>query len=326
MIQAKKRETAPRHGRKSFAHLHLIQGGNTKVVKAQIDSASRCNTMPSSLLSELFPDAKILKTRSKIKTYGSETMRPKGQVTPCCDRKGKLHMIDFLVVDLPYNKPPLLCGKDAQALDYLKIYAEGTHAVDKKTPQTLPPLGKLTKEDVLEHYSNVFKPGHGKPLGTPMHISLDPSISPVHTPMRRVPVAKLERVNKELKRLCDEGIIRPVTQPTDWLSDILVEEKPNSKLRICIDPSQTINKAIKRPKYTIPMIEEKLPLLTKAKVFTIVDVSEAFHTIVLDELSLLTTFQGPNGRYCYNRMPFGIASGPEEYQRRQHEFLDGLRG
>ena len=27
-----------------------------------------------------------------------------------------------------------------------------------------------------------------------------------------------------------------------------------------------------------------------------------------------------------NRMPFGIASGPEEYQRRQHEFLDGLRG
>ena len=25
-------------------------------------------------------------------------------------------------------------------------------------------------------------------------------------------------------------------------------------------------------------------------------------------------------------MPFGIASGPEEYQRRQHEFLDGLQG
>jgi len=52
------------------------------------------------------------------------------------------------------------------------------------------------------------------------------------------------------------------------------------ELRICIDPCQTINKAIKRPMYIIPTIEEKLPLLTKAKVFTIVDVSEAFHTIV----------------------------------------------
>ena len=93
------------------------------------------------------------------------------------------------------------------------------------------------------------------------------------------------------------------------------------------DPSQTINKTIKRPKYTIPTIEEKLPLLTKAKVFTFVDVFEAFHTIVLDEKSsLLATFQGPNGRYCYNRMLFGIASGPENCQRRQHEFLDGLRG
>ena len=108
---------------------------------------------------------------------------------------------------------------------------------------------------------------------------------------------------------------------------MLIEEKPHGKLRICIDPSHTINKAIKRPKYAIPTIEERLPLLTKAKVFTIVDVSEAFYTIELDEdSSLLTTFCGPDGRYCYNRMPFGIASGPEEYQWRQHEFLDGLNG
>ena len=108
---------------------------------------------------------------------------------------------------------------------------------------------------------------------------------------------------------------------------MLVKEKPNGKLRICIDPSQTINKTIKRPKYTMPTIEEKLPLLTKAKVFTFGDVSQAFHTIVLDEnSSLLATFQGPNGRCCYNRMPFGIASGPEKYKRWQHEFLDGLRG
>ena len=38
------------------------------------------------------------------------------------------------------------------------------------------------------------------------------------------------------------------------------------------------------------------------------------------------TFQGPNGHYCYNSVPFGIASGPEENQRQQHKFLDSLRG
>ena len=120
-------------------------------------------------------------------------------------------------------------------------------------------------------------------------------------------------MNQALERLCEDGVITPVTQPTDWLSNMLIKEKPNGKLRVCIDPSQTINRAIKRPIYTIPIMEEKLPHVTKAKVFTIVDVSEAFHNVVLDESSsLLTTFQGPNGRYRYLHMPFVNSSGPEE--------------
>ena len=34
----------------------------------------------------------------------------------------------------------------------------------------------------------------------------------------------------------------------------------------------------------------------------------------------------PIGRYCWLRMPFGVSLGPEEYQRRQHEALEGLAG
>jgi len=198
------------------------------------------------------------------------------------------------------------------------VYADETHAVDRgKNSTKASTTRKVDKGGRVRTLLERIQARQRKTSWNPMQIPLVPSISPVHASTLRVPVAKPERVNKELKRLCDEGIIRSVTQPTDWLSNLLVKEKPNGKLRICIDPSQTINKAIERPKYTIPTIEEKLPLLTKAKVFTIVDVSEAFHTIVLDDKSsLLTTFQGPNGRYCYNRMLFGIASGPEEYQRR----------
>ena len=85
-----------------------------------------------------------------------------------------------------------------------------------------------------------------------MHIELDPNVRPVHTQVGRVPVAKLDRVNEELERLSNKGIIKPVTQPAEWLSNILVKEKPNRKLQICIDSSQTINRAIRRPKYTIP--------------------------------------------------------------------------
>ena len=75
--------------KKFFAHLHLIHGGQSKTVKAQIDSTSTCNTMPSSVLKQLFPNVKISKTKSRISTYGSQTMKPKGQVTLVCERKGR---------------------------------------------------------------------------------------------------------------------------------------------------------------------------------------------------------------------------------------------
>ena len=154
-------------------------------------------------------------------------MKPKGQITLVCERKGKLHTIDFLVVNVSGEKPPLLSGRDAQALKYLTIFADETNAVEEtsRNSHKLTALGKLTPEDILNHYPNVFKPGRGKPLGSPMHIDLDPSVTPVHAPTRRVPVAKLDKVNEELKRLCEEGIIRPVTQTTDWLSNMLKKKK-----------------------------------------------------------------------------------------------------
>ena len=187
-------ETTARCARRFFAHLLLVQGEKSTVVRAQIDSASTCNTMPSNLIRRLFPDLQVPNTKSRISTYGSQTMRPQGQVTLYCDRNGKLQTIDFFVVDVPGDKPSLLSGKDAQALGYLKIYADETNAVEDKIPRSVPtflPLGKLTEKDILQHYSNIFKPGRGKPLGSPMHIELDPSVTPVHAPTRLVSVAKL---------------------------------------------------------------------------------------------------------------------------------------
>ena len=34
----------------------------------------------------------------------------------------------------------------------------------------------------------------------------------------------------------------------------------------------------------------------------------------------------PYGRFCFNRLPFGITSAPEHFQRRMSEILQGLQG
>ena len=103
-------QAMPTGAKKFFAHLHLIDGGQSKTIKAQIDSALTCNTMPSSVLKQLFPNVKISKTTSRISMYGSQTVKRKGQVTLVCERKGRLHTIDFLVVNVSGDKPPLLSG------------------------------------------------------------------------------------------------------------------------------------------------------------------------------------------------------------------------
>ena len=58
------------------------------------------------------------------------------------------------------------------------MYADETNAIEEEIPgiprSTLPALGKMTKEDVLQHYANLFEPGRGNPLRTHMHITLDP--------------------------------------------------------------------------------------------------------------------------------------------------------
>jgi hypothetical protein len=75
------------------------------------------------------------------------------------------------------------------------------------------------------------------------------------------------------------------------------------------------------------MLEDVLPKLTKAKWFSLLDAKDGFLQVKLAEKSRkLTTFWTPLGRYCWNRLPFGLSSAPEEYQRRLHMVLTGLEG
>jgi hypothetical protein len=56
-----------------------------------------------------------------------------------------------------------------------------------------------------------------------------------------------------------------VVTPTDWVSSLVIVKKPSGKIRLCIDP-EPLNKALKRYHYPLPIIEDLLPELSKAKV------------------------------------------------------------
>ena len=56
----------------------------------------------------------------------------------------------------------------------------------------------------------------------------------------------------------------PVDEPTDGVSNMVVATEESGDLRLCLDPKQ-LNKALKSERYPLPIIDDVLPDLSRAK-------------------------------------------------------------
>ena len=179
--------------------------------------------------------------------------------------------------------------------------------------------------DFKREFSSLFK-GLGK-MKTEYHISLKPDATPVclYAP-RKVPHPLLPKVKEELDRMVQQEVISPVTEPTSWCSGMVPVLKPNGSVRICVD-LVLLNRSVKREVHPMFSVDESLAKLGQSKVFSKLDANSGFWQMPLDQESrLLTTFITPYGRFCFNRVPFGICSAPEVYQRAMSNILEGIDG
>ena len=94
-----------------------------------------------------------------------------------------------------------------------------------------------SKDQTMRQYPDVFD-DIGKFLGPPYTIHLDPSIKPKQTPCRPVPIHLKEAFKKEIDKMLQAGVLKPVTEAAPWINSfVLVESKDksgNHKLRICL--------------------------------------------------------------------------------------------
>ena len=116
-----------------------------------------------------------------------------------------------------------------------------------------------------------------------------------------------------------KGFIGPSNAP--FASPILMARKPGGGLRFCVD-YRKLNSITKKDRYPIPLIDELMERLSKAKIFTKLDIRQGFHRIRLDPTAEdLTTFRTRYGTYKYNVVPFGLTNGPAAFQRFINETL-----
>ena len=289
-------------------------------IKFHIDTGASCNVLSLRDYVKVSKDYKKINLQPnnvELITYGGQKWRSVGTANLEIEVDKKRHVLSCVIVDINHAQP-LLSLESSEKLGVVKVLS-----CDQETVAACSVEKGVSKDDILTQYADVFK-GLGRLEGN-YKITLDEDVNPVIHPPRKVPVALRETVREKLIQLERDQVIEKVTKPTEWVSSMLIVNKPG-KLRICLDP-RDLNRAIKREHYPLPTIEDVATRLKTAKVFTVLDARKGFWQVELDEASsYLTTFNTPFGRYRWKRMPFGVNSAPEVWQRRMHEFVEGLNG
>ena len=87
----------------------------------------------------------------------------------------------------------------------------------------------------------------------------------------------------------------------------------------------TINQALNVEQYPLPKPDELFSTLAKGKIFSKLDLSQAYLQLRLDERSMqYVTINTHKGLYSFTRLPFGVASAPAIFQRTMDKILQGL--
>ena len=175
------------------------------------------------------------------------------------------------------------------------------------------------KRNLLNEYKDCF--GERGTLPRVCHITIDQNITPVVIPARKIPIALLDKLKLELARMRRHDIVEPISESTEWVNPLIIVEKPNGKLRICLNPKY-LNQAIRDQHYKLSSPKELFSEIHDACFFI-----SGYRQIKVDKLSSkLLTFSTPFGGPRFKRLPYGIHNASEVLQQDIEEIIDGCEG
>lgn len=281
-------------------------------LKFEIDSGSAVTVISEKLYESKFSNVPLLPTNKRLMTYTGDSIACVGMARLPVTYAERSHTL--LVYVIRNGGPPLL-GRDFISLFKLELL-QPNYCIRSDID-----LGKLQSR-----YPDVFSDRLGLFNKYEVKLCLKEDAKPVFFKARPIAFALKEKVDKEIDKLVDLGVLIPVDH-SDYASPIVPVLKRNGNVRLCADYSVSINKQLVVDQYPLPTIKELFARLHGGKHFTKLDLSMAYNQFVLDEASQnITCINTHRGLYKYTRLVFGLANAPAIFQKAMENILSGLDG
>nr|ABA93256.2 retrotransposon protein, putative, Ty3-gypsy subclass [Oryza sativa Japonica Group] len=141
-----------------------------------------------------------------------------------------------------------------------------------------------------------------------------PDAKPVKQKLRRFAPDRKQAIREELDKLLKAGFIREVLHP-EWLANPVMVRKANGKWRMCVDFTD-LNKASPKDHFPLPRIDHLVDSTAGCELLSFLDAYSGYHQISMaKEDEEKTSFITPFGVFCYVKMPFGLITTGNTFQR-----------
>lgn len=283
-----------------------------RALEMEVDTGAGFTVISSDTFQRLWPDRpKLQAANLLLHTWSQEKLRVLGSLEVLVQTDMAEVRLPLLVAE---GCGPSLLGRSW--LDPLGITVEGILTMNSQVTG-----------NIVTQYANVFASADlGQYVGPPVCIDLEPDARPIFHKCRHVAFALREAVGKEIDRLVERGVYEPVTY-SKWATPIVTVCKADGSVRICGDYKISVNQVCKTEIYPLPTTDEAFSNLSGGKLFTKLDLADAYLQVSVDESTAdILTVNTMKGLYRVKRLPFGIKCATAVFQRLMETMLSGIDG
>lgn len=285
----------------------------------EVDSGSAVSVISQNTYMKYFSNVPLSITNKKLIGFNGGKIIINGLINLPVTYNNMVNKIDFFIVQ---NEGPSLLGRDFIRLFQLEL------APVIKSISLQDKIGDKVKGDLVGKFSKLFSGKLGAFNKFSVKLRLKPGSMPIFFKARPVPYSLKDKINLELDRLIELGILKPV-EHSEYASPIVPVLRKDGGIRICADYSVTINKQLIIDKYPLPTVNDLFSKLHGGVQFSKIDMSRAYNQFLLndkDESQNMTCINTHRGLFVFTRLVFGLSSAPAIFQRAIENLLAGLEG